>query len=73
MSLQIDLSGPEGNAFALIGKAKLIAKTMGLSNDETEAIIEKMCSDDYNHLLDTLVSSFPRINFEFENDPRDQP
>lgn len=51
----IDLNGPEGNAFVLMGKAKTWAKQMGLDAD---AIITDMQSDDYEHLLDVFDEHF---------------
>jgi hypothetical protein len=44
----IDLSGPDGNAFALIGKAKQYAKQLGLDGD---LIKEEMMSRDYENLI----------------------
>ena len=70
MSIQIDLAGPEGDAFYLMGLAKKLSRSVAMTDNELDAIIEKMRAKDYNHLLDTLVESFPGFDFEFENDPR---
>lgn len=70
MTIQIDLAGPDGNAFALIGLTRTLAHGIAMTDDETQAIVKKMRSGDYNHLLDTLVDSFPGFTFEFDNDPR---
>jgi len=70
MSIQIDLAGPEGNAFALIGLAKQIGKESGMAKADIEAITKKMMSGNYYNLLDALVESFPGFDFEFDNDPR---
>lgn len=51
----INLNGPEGNAFALIGIARKLAKANGLDG---EAIMEDMMSGDYDHLLKVLVKHF---------------
>ena len=51
----IDLTGPEGNAFVLLGKAKGFAKQIGL---DSEAIQEKMMEGDYEHLVKTFDKYF---------------
>jgi hypothetical protein len=40
---EIDLDGPDGNAFVLMGHAKSLAKQLGLDGDK---IIEEMTSGD---------------------------
>ena len=47
----IDLTGPDGNAFVLLGKAKSFAKAIGMNGVEAEALIHDMTSGDYEHLL----------------------
>lgn len=44
----IDLSGPDGNAFVLMGKARGYAKQLGLDGD---LIQEEMMSGDYENLI----------------------
>lgn len=51
----IDLTGPEGNAFVLMGYAQRFAKQLGL---DSELIISEMCSSDYEHLLQVFDSYF---------------
>tara|TARA_R100000900_G_scaffold5382_1_gene6067 strand:+ start:1910 stop:2125 length:216 start_codon:yes stop_codon:yes gene_type:complete len=51
----IDLTGPDGNAYALMGYAKGFAKQLGLDNNE---IINEMTSGDYEHLLKVFDSYF---------------
>lgn len=70
MTIQIDLSGPDGNAFALIGLARRIGKESGMAKAGINAITKKMMAGDYKALLDTLVNSFPGFDFQFDNDPR---
>lgn len=52
---QINLRGPNGNAFVLMGYAKQWAKQLGLDGD---AIVEDMKSGDYEHLLAVLEENF---------------
>jgi len=51
----IDLTGPDGNAFALMGYAKRFAKQLGLDSSE---IINEMTSGDYEHLLEVFDKNF---------------
>ena len=44
----IDLTGPDGNAFALMGSAKRLAKWLGLDSDK---ILLEMRSGDYENFL----------------------
>ena len=51
----IDLTGPDGNVFVLMGKAKGFAKDLGLNGDE---IIEDMKSSDYEHAVKVFDDNF---------------
>ena len=53
--IEIDLTGPDGNAFALMGYAKKFSKQLGLDADE---IIKDMMSGDYEYLLDVMEENF---------------
>jgi len=53
--IEIDLSGPEGNAFVLMGYAERLAKEHGL---DSNAIIVEMMSGDYPNLVRTLDRYF---------------
>ena len=56
--IHIDLTGPEGNAFVLIGYAKKFCKQLGYSRFRSEAIIEEMMLTDYEGLLHTFDREF---------------
>ena len=51
----IDLSGPQGNAYFLLGHAGQLARQLGL--DET-AIINEMRSSDYENLVQVFDQHF---------------
>ncbi len=51
----IDLTGPDGNAFALMGYARKLAKQLDL--DSTK-IIQEMMSGDYENLLEVFDNAF---------------
>ena len=54
----INLDGPEGNAFSLMGSAKYLAREVGYSHDEIDTMITKMKSGDYNKLVKTFDEYF---------------
>lgn len=53
--LVLDLSGPEGNAFVILGHAKKLARVCGL---DPAPILEDMMSSDYTHLIRTFDRHF---------------
>ena len=53
--LVIDLTGPDGNAFALMAYAERFARQLGLNS---EKIIEDMMASDYENLLQVFDSNF---------------
>lgn len=54
----IDLRGPAGNAFALLGLAQDYAKKLGWTEEEQEALLTNMKSSDYEHLIDVFDFHF---------------
>ena len=57
----IDLNGPEGNAFYLLGTAMNLCKQIGISVERTDEIIDEMKSDDYEHLIQTFDKYFGKL------------
>lgn len=53
----IDLTGPDGNAFALMAYAKRFATQLGWG-DRGAALINEMMSGDYEHLLEVFDNAF---------------
>lgn len=53
--IEIDLTGPQGNAFYLLGTAKKLANQLGLDSDE---ILNEMKNGDYENLLETFDKNF---------------
>jgi hypothetical protein len=51
----IDLTGPEGNAFCLMGYARKFAAQLGLNSD---TIIQEMMSGDYENLVQVFEDNF---------------
>ena len=56
--ITIDLTGPQGNAFYLLGTAKNLAKQLELNGLE---IMEDMQSGDYENLLEVFDKHFGNI------------
>jgi hypothetical protein len=54
----IDISGPDGNAFALLGYAKRFGKQLSFSSEKVNQIIENMTSGDYSNLLKVFQEEF---------------
>jgi hypothetical protein len=53
--IEIDLTGPDGNAYVLLGYAKNFAKQLDLDFNK---IREEMTSGDYENLLEVFDSYF---------------
>ena len=56
--IEIDLSGPEGNAFVLLGYARRFCKQLGYDSFKTDCIIEEMMLTDYEGLIYTFDREF---------------
>ena len=54
----LDLNGPDGNAFALMGHAMNFGKQLGFSKLAIDGIIEEMKLSDYEHLVQTFDKYF---------------
>jgi hypothetical protein len=55
LGIEIDLTGPDGNAFMLIGKAGNLAKQLGL---DSKAIQAEMMKGNYDHLIEVFDREF---------------
>ena len=53
--IEIDLTGPNGNAFFLLGTAGNLAKQLGLNSKEIQA---EMMKGDYEHLINVFDNHF---------------
>lgn len=57
--MEIDLSGPQGNAFFLLSLAADIAKkSYGRSETEINEMLNDMRSKDYRHMVETFDNHF---------------
>jgi hypothetical protein len=56
--IEIDLTGPQGNAFFLLGTAGNLAKQLGLDDQQIKS---EMMSGDYENLLQVFDSYFGSV------------
>tara|TARA_Y100000310_G_scaffold305080_1_gene344875 strand:+ start:1355 stop:1591 length:237 start_codon:yes stop_codon:yes gene_type:complete len=56
--IEIDLTGPKGNAFYLLSLAETLAKKLGYDADRRERIQMEMMLADYECLLQTFDREF---------------
>jgi hypothetical protein len=56
--IEIDLTGPDGNAFVLIGTAGNLAKQLGLDGKKIQA---EMMNGNYEHLIEVFDREFGSI------------
>lgn len=56
--IDIDLTGPDGNAFFLMGIASRINRDLDLGYDMENVIIPEMISGDYENLLSVMEKYF---------------
>jgi hypothetical protein len=56
--MTVDLDGPEGNAYALMGIASRLAKDIGWGRRLADEIVSEMQEGDYNNLLEVFEQYF---------------
>lgn len=56
--IEIDLRGPDGNAYALMGYARTVGRQLGFSEEKIKAIIKVMMLTNYDGLLATFDEQF---------------
>jgi len=54
----IDLTGPDGNAFVLMGYAKQYGQQLGWDKVKCQELINEMMEGDYEHLLKVFDTAF---------------
>lgn len=63
MNYTINLDGPDGNAFHLLGLARSFGKQLDYERDVLAEILMDMASQDYKHLLEVFHEHFPMVEF----------
>ncbi len=59
--IEIDLTGPQGNAYCLLGYASQYGRQLGKTDDQIEAIRKDMTSSDYDHLVAVFDREFGHV------------
>lgn len=57
----IDLSGPKGNAFYLLGLAKKMGKQFGWETSDIDSMLDNLKSKDYKHLVLSFDEYFGEV------------
>lgn len=58
LEIIIDLDGPEGNGFCLLGTARNLSRRLRMTKEQQEQIQEEMTSSDYKNLVETFDHYF---------------
>ena len=56
--IEINLTGPDGNAYVLLGLASNLSKRLGFSEFDRECILDEMRLSDYEGLIQTFDRYF---------------
>jgi hypothetical protein len=56
--IEIDLTGPQGNAYVLLATARDLARRLGYSREEINDLIKEMKGSDYEYLVQTFDDHF---------------
>lgn len=56
VKMTLDLEGPGGNAFSILGAFRRAARHAGWSKEEIDIVFEEATSSDYEHLLETTYN-----------------
>ena len=59
--IEIDLTGPDGNAYYILGVAKRLCKEFGMTKQYEKDLLDEMMSGDYENLLQTFDKSFGSV------------
>lgn len=56
--IEIDLTGPQGNAFFLLGTASKLGRELGWDTDDIHILLRQMKQGDYENLVNTFDKYF---------------
>ena len=54
-NIEVELTGHDGNAFAIMGRVKKALRKGGVPDSEIQKYVEESTSGDYDHLLQTAM------------------
>ncbi len=55
---KLQLVGLDGNAFAILGRARRAARDFGWSEEKIREVVDEAMSSDYDHLLSVIMEHF---------------
>jgi hypothetical protein len=55
--VEVELVGQDGNAFAILGSVQRAMRQAGVDKTDIDAMMAEAQSDDYNHLLQTVMAT----------------
>jgi len=70
-TVNLNLVGLDGNAYSLMGAFQRQARKENWTQEEIKIVIDECTSDDYNHLLCTLMSYTDTEDSQIENNDVD--
>jgi hypothetical protein len=53
--IRVELSGQDGNAYAILGRIQIAMRRAGVSTAEISQFADEALASDYNHLLQTCM------------------
>ena len=53
--VKVQLTGEDGNAFAIIGRVQRAMKEAGVSSEEIKQFVEEAMSEDFDNLIETCL------------------
>jgi len=56
--IEIDLTGPQGNAYVLLATARDLARRLQYSQEEIDDLMNEMKGSDYEYLVQTFDNHF---------------
>jgi len=55
--ISVELTGQDGNAFAVLGAVKKAMRRADVPHDEIQEFLDEAVSGDYDHLLQTVMAT----------------
>ena len=59
--IEIDLTGPDGNAFVILGYVKKLGRQLGYPDAKVQDILKQMRSGDYENLISVFDKEFGSV------------
>ena len=60
-TIEIDLTGPQGNAYYILAMAKRLCKEFGMTKTYEKDLLDEMMSGDYENLIKVFDKKFGSV------------